>query len=357
MALELNPITIQYNGEHAINLVFIGDGFTINEQIAYQNKVGVAIDGMFTFEPFNSLKSFFNIYSVPTISNDSGISVVTHPNNPVTPVVKDTYLGGYFNEGGLARLTSFTKKVELETELVKIFKNKVYVILISNTGEYGGSGEFPEDKFMTVTHITMDTQYNQFVKLMMHEFGHSFGGLADEYGGNCGSDLPPDWGTADFNRANITDDIVNNRKWDFLDNPQYFQGGNYCNVGWWRSSQSSLMRGWFEGGTTLDEDYNPLCKFLLKKRIYDELQVNKKTITYINNQKLKSRYSLNFTHNFLMRKNVRINSCVEVGRDIFCNNLWINFGAKLIINSGAVIRCKHLINNGEIINNGTLKQI
>lgn len=353
MSLNLTINQLEFNREDGINLVFIGDGFTSAQQTAYHNKVQVAINGMFSFNPFNQFRNYFNIYSIPTVSNESGISTITHPNNPVTPVIKDTFLGAYFNEGGMIRLTSFTKKEELEIELTKVFKNRVFVILICNTPTYGGSGMFPDDKFLTITQVTMETQYNTFKELLIHEFGHSFCGLADEYGGNCMSDKPANFALPLYDRPNVTNDIVNNRKWDnIVENPQYVEGANYCNTGWWRSSVSSIMRNWFEPGTLLDQQFNDVSVYHIIKRIRDEFKLAKKTDTYLGVNIINNRYNLLLRlSSFLSsNRNIRVNGILTVNKPISCTNLWINKGAILIIGPGGGIRCKKMINNGVIEN-------
>ena len=357
MSLSLTINTIEYKGSDAINLVFIGDGFTASQQTLYNNKVQSAIADFFTFEPFDSQRDSFNIYSIPTVSNEAGISYLTHPNNPITEVVKDTYLGSYFNEGGMIRLTSFTKKEEVEEILTREFKNRVFLILICNTPTYGGSGMFPDKKFLTVTQITMETQYGKFKELMMHEFGHSFCGLADEYGGNCTTDKPNDFSLPEYDRPNVTKDIVNERKWDgIVQNPQYILGANYCNSEWYRSSNQGLMRGWFEPGT-LDEKHNELGVYLTNKRIEQEILLNKKTITYIDNELVSVRSNIHskFRKNKRIdrKRDIRINSDVVINSKLtICRTLYINKGCSLTVNSGCYIYYDELVNNGIFINNG-----
>jgi hypothetical protein len=355
--MELNITNIEINDvDNGINLVFIGDGFTSAQQQLYHDKITYAVQSFFEFVPFNEYRNKFNIYSIPTISNQSGISYKTHPNNPITEVIKDTFLGAYFNHDGMIRLTSYDKKQELELELTRRFKNRVFLILISNAPTYGGSGQFPDDEFMTTTQITMETQYNTFKEIMMHEFGHSFCGLADEYGGNCTSDKPLDYRLPLYDRPNVTNDIVNNRKWDdIVDNPQYFEGANYCNTSWWRSSNVSLMRGWFVANTLLDQQFNEVSIYHIKKRINDEHRMNKRTITFIDDDYVNTR--MNSVHRKLLkgRKDIRINSDVVIDSNrIICGNLYINKGCSLEIKSGSIIVYKRLINNGTLINNGKM---
>lgn len=360
MSMNLTINTIEINDiDNGINLVFIGDGFTSSEQQDYHDKVTYAIDSFFTFEPFDLYRDKFNIYSIPTISNESGISYITHPKNPITEVIKDTFLGSYFNRGGMIRLAGFSRNDELEAELTRLFKNRIYLILISNTGTYGGSGQFPDDVYMPVTHITMETQYNRFKELMMHEFGHSFCGLADEYGGNCTSDRPDNWKLPLYDRPNVTNDIVTNRKWDsIVSNPQYFEGANYCNSGWWRSTQSSLMRGWFEPNTIADEKFNEVSIYHTIKRITDEYKMNKRTVTFLENDYVDVRMNSVYRKLLKGRKDIRISSDVIIDSNrIICGNLYINKGCSLEIKEGSVIVYHRLINNGTLINNGRMIKI
>lgn len=354
--MELNPITIQYYGEHAINIIFIAEGFQESEQDAFHLKVDAAVESFFSYEPYKYFREAFNIYSIPTVSVDSGVSTISHPNNPTTPIVKDTFLKAFFNSNGFARLLGFEKTEELELALVKLFKNKVYPILICNSPLYGGAGNFPEDNFMSWTIVTMETQYNQFGKLLLHEFGHSFGGLADEYGGNCTTNRPARWDEVLYDRPNVTKDIVNDRKWDFLENPVYIEGANYCNTGWWRSSNYSLMRGWFQTGTIEDEDFNILSKILIQRRIGEELEMNRKTLT-LTGGIINTRFSDKRKNSDKLKYNLRINGDVNIRRSYICDNLWVNKGSKLVIERGVTVRYKNLINKGEIVNLGNLIQV
>ena len=86
--MELNITNIEINDiDNGINLVFIGDGFTSTQQQLYHDKITYAVQSFFEFVPFNEYRNKFNIYSIPTISNESGISYKTHPNNPITEVI------------------------------------------------------------------------------------------------------------------------------------------------------------------------------------------------------------------------------------------------------------------------------
>lgn len=280
---EIEIIEIQFNGNEYINLYFIGDGFTESEQNDYHNKVNDAITALFNKEPFDAHQDKFNIYSIPTISNESGISTINHPSNPVTEDLKDTFLGSYRNRDGLIRYTDFFKKTELREYFKNKSKKKTYLCVIANATYYGGSGDLPDYTFMPTTHVMLDEQYNTFGNLFIHELGHAFGGLADEYGGDCTGSGLPDFDEVLYDRPNVTKDNVNDRKWDYLPDPQYILGANYCNTEWYRSTQDSLMRSWFEPGNA-DEEFNQVSKDALVNRINDEIAINSRISIPINDK-------------------------------------------------------------------------
>lgn len=335
--------TIQYNSDSAIDFLIVGDGFLQSEQALFESKADEFINHLWTLSPFDSLRNSFNVYRLGTISNESGGFTVTHPNNPVTPTFVDNFLGSHLNANGLPRLTGFTKKRFLEQYIKTRFDNKVFVILISNIGNYGGSGQFdPNDEEIYVTaQSTIDTQYNAFKDLVVHELGHSYGELADEYGGNCtyvNFDDPKQYKL--YNKGNVTDDIVNDRKWDYLANPEYIEGANYCDTGWWRSSQSSLMRGFFEPNTMVDQQFNQVSIDLLNQRTADLVSYNSNAVTY--------RGYNNNIYTIDNATNLRVYGKVRIKRSMDINSIYVARGAELICEPCAKVSTQKFINKGKV---------
>jgi hypothetical protein len=319
---SITPIT--YNSEEAIDLVFIADGFTSTEQNIYHTRVTSAIGYLFDNAPFNSHTDDFNIYSIPTISNESGISVLG------TSVV-DTALKTHLNENNLPRLTGMPQEQRslIQNELKKFFKKKIYLIVIMNTPTYAGSGEINrQPRFASVTQVTLDGQYGAFRELLIHELGHSFGELADEYGGACSYSEVSDWDVAHYNRRNVTYDAINDRKWDSLvANPQYILGANYCDTEWYRSSNNGIMRS-----LVRNSGHNELGQVILSDRIQEDLSYNLRVEAYQNDGIVDVPVASD--------RNIRIHADESIlNENLVCNNLYVAEDSNLTVKPGVTIQC------------------
>ncbi len=75
-AAFVEPVPVMVNGPNLgrINLVFMGDGFTVQEMPIFVAKVDELVDGMFEHEPFRSYRRYFNIYRLDVRSQVSGVS-------------------------------------------------------------------------------------------------------------------------------------------------------------------------------------------------------------------------------------------------------------------------------------------
>lgn len=322
-ALPIN--TLQYNGEDAIDIVFIADGFTLAEQPVYNNRVTQAIGYLFDNPPFDAHQGDFNIYSIPAVSNESGISVLGG-------ITVDTAFGSFMNRDNLPGYSGIPedKRAELRNELKKVFKKKIYPIMILNTQTYGGSGELnKENRFMSIAQITLDGEYNAFRELIIHEFGHSFVDLADEYGGSCtDADRVSDWDHDHYDKRNVTYDNVNDRKWDSLvSNPQYFLGANYCDNEWYRSSNSDIMRSVASGNI-----HNELGQIISLDRINEDISYNANVVSYQSDGLMNLPSSED--------KNIRVHADESIlTSHLVCNNLYVAEDSNLIINPGVTIDC------------------
>jgi hypothetical protein len=123
-------------------------------------------ESLFSYEPFRSMKGKFNIVAVASPSTDSGVSV------PRENLWKETAVHSHFD--------TFYSDRYLTTSRVKSIHNALagipyeHIIILANTDVYGGGGIY-NSYTLTTAHHPM------FKPVVVHEFGHSFGGLADEY--------------------------------------------------------------------------------------------------------------------------------------------------------------------------------
>ena len=156
------------NGDphNRVDVVILGEGYTRLDKdnfladLAYFKKV------FLSKEPFRSNKNNFNFYGVLKVSAESGTD------EPRAGIFKNTVLNSTFNSMGIERylLTEDNKKMR---DLAANVPYDVIYIMV-NSSRYGGGGIY--NSFCT---FTSDNQWKDYV--FLHEFGHSFGGLADEY--------------------------------------------------------------------------------------------------------------------------------------------------------------------------------
>jgi hypothetical protein len=160
-----------------VNIVILGDGYTSTQQGDFITDASAVANGMFSTTPYMEYQNYFNVFAVKVISNESG---VTHPGNssdnacggqPVTDV--DSYFKVSFDCGGGSyhRLTCVQNNAAVYAVLAANTPFYDQALVISNTGYYGGAGG---------TYATF-TKHNSVIELALHETGHSFASLADEY--------------------------------------------------------------------------------------------------------------------------------------------------------------------------------
>jgi IgA Peptidase M64/Secretion system C-terminal sorting domain len=170
--------TIVDNGQpnKRIKFVFLGDGFKSDQQTDFVNRVTGFSTNFFTQEPFKSYKNFFNIYAIKVPSNDSGAD---HPNDADDDVVPqtqptlavDTYFDVTFDYVNVHRLVYPKNYQGVIDVLTANFPAYNQSFIFSNSDYYGGAGG-------TFATSTVNSASDE---VAIHEIGHSFALLADEY--------------------------------------------------------------------------------------------------------------------------------------------------------------------------------
>src|SRR5262245_8070769 len=159
------PITtIRNNGDSAnrVDLVVLGDGYSVDEIDKYSSDVESFVQGLFAQEPFTEYQNYFNVHRVDVISNQSGAD---HPER-TPPVFRDTALDATYNCAGIHRLIcgNMSKVNEILSRSVPPDQREVILVIV-NDNEYGGSGGA----------IAVASINSAVVELVLHELGHSFG--------------------------------------------------------------------------------------------------------------------------------------------------------------------------------------
>ena len=167
--------SLLYNGSvnKFINLVILSDGYTSAELTKFKTDATAFMNYFFTQSPFSNYKNYFNVFTVNVPSNQSG---VIHPHtasdcgDDVTVTNPDIYFKSTMDYAGIHRLIVANFSI-INTTLNNNFPQWDLVLILVNTTKYGGSGG-------TYSVATTDPSSGD---VAIHEIGHSFGNLRDEY--------------------------------------------------------------------------------------------------------------------------------------------------------------------------------
>lgn len=149
-----------------IHIAYIAEGYQESEMKTFLQDVTTANEAMFAHEPFKSMRSRFNVVAVKAPSVDSGTS------EPKNGIWKNTTLGSHFDTFYSDRYLTTLHLKDLHDCLAGTPYE--HIIVLVNTEKYGGGG------ILNSYNLAM-AHHNQFKPVVVHEFGHSFGGLGDEY--------------------------------------------------------------------------------------------------------------------------------------------------------------------------------
>lgn len=152
--------------EKCIDVAILAEGYTLQEMQTFYEDADIACKSIFDHEPFKSMKKRFNVVAVASPSTDSGVSV------PRLNEWKHTAFGSHFSTFYSDRYLTTSRVKAIHDALAGILYE--HIIILANTEEYGGGGIY-NSYTLTTAHHPM------FRPVVVHEFGHSFGGLADEY--------------------------------------------------------------------------------------------------------------------------------------------------------------------------------
>ncbi len=167
-------LTLMDNGSphEKVDLLILGDGYRKEDMDKFSSDARHFNDVMFSTEPFKSRRKDFNVRAIEVVSQDSGID------KPDKNIWKRTALDTRYNTFGSARyvLTEANKSLRDIAGAVPYD----FVLILLNDNRYGGGGIY---NLYTTCFATPDQpdQAWQREYVYVHEFGHAFGGLGDEY--------------------------------------------------------------------------------------------------------------------------------------------------------------------------------
>ena len=245
-----------------IDVTFVPEGYTSGEMDQFRRDCQESIQSLLSHEPFASQHHKFNFVAVNTPSPESGASI------PYQGIWRNTLLGCHFH--------TFYSHRYLTTPYVKRLHDVLsgvpceQIIILVNTDNYGGGGIYN-------SYVTSSARNPKSRPVLVHEFGHHFGGLGDEYyyddqyETNYPSDTEP-W------EPNLTTLVDFRSKWrDMLPDGTpvptpadgtdpytrvgVYEGGGYQSHGIYRPSQDCRMK------TNTAPRFCPVCTRALDRMI------------------------------------------------------------------------------------------
>lgn len=158
-----------------INLVILGDGYQSSELSKFISNSNKFTNVLFSETPYQEYKNYFNVFAIKVASNESGASHpgtapdVVEPAHPISTV--DNYFGSAFDAYNIHRLLVAKNTFAINNVLAMNFPTYDQVIMLVNSPYYGGSGG-------KVAVASLEANSD---KIALHELGHSFANIADEY--------------------------------------------------------------------------------------------------------------------------------------------------------------------------------
>lgn len=232
-------VTRGKSATNRISLVTVGDGYTAAQLYLYEEHVSAALASFFAQEPFSTYASLFEAYRVDVISNESGVD-----NDPVQGIRRDTALDMGFWCEDIERLLCVS--VASAYAYADNAPAVDMVLAIANSTKYGGAG-YPYSKLATVAGGNAAA-----AEIVLHEFGHGLGDLADEYDPNDGSVYSgPELVRRNISRLTASEMAASGTKWapwlgvseaGFDGLVSTYEGAYYKRYGIYRPTVNSKMR-------------------------------------------------------------------------------------------------------------------
>ncbi|MFN2493205.1 MAG: M64 family metallopeptidase [Pyrinomonadaceae bacterium] len=168
MSAPARLIPIQKMGDPStkVDFLILGDGYTARELRKFERDARRLTQVLFSTSPFREHRKDFNVWALCPPAAQSGIS------RPSTGIYRDSPLGSTYDAFGSERyVLTFDNRALRDAAQFAPYE---FIEILANNRTYGGGGIF--NLYSTVA---ADSAYANYV--FVHEFGHHFAGLADEY--------------------------------------------------------------------------------------------------------------------------------------------------------------------------------
>jgi hypothetical protein len=161
-------LELEKNGEPAkkVDFLILGDGYTDAEKVKFEKDARKLIEILFNVSPFKERRKDFNVWGLCPASVESGIS------RPSTGTYRRTPVGSTYDSFGSERYVLTFENRDFRD--IASHAPYEFVEILVNNKTYGGGGIFGQ--YATVAADSLWAPY-----IFVHEFGHHFAALADEY--------------------------------------------------------------------------------------------------------------------------------------------------------------------------------
>ena len=166
--LMFEAVDLEINGppEEKVDILFVAEGYRADDMEKFIDDAKRSSEYIFSEEPFKSHRNVFNIRAVKSVSQDSGTDI------PGEGIWKNTVVNSSFYTFGIERYMTTPDYKSVCDVAANAHYDQIYILV--NTEKYGGGGIY---NFYSIS--AADNMESRAV--VIHEFGHAFGGLADEY--------------------------------------------------------------------------------------------------------------------------------------------------------------------------------
>jgi hypothetical protein len=304
---SLNILFTNGPASNRINVVVFSEGYQTNQLAQFLTNAAAAVSNLLSVSPYTEYSNYFNAYAVAVASVHSG-------SNHSGSYTNNTYFKSIYNSDGIPQLITIppnsfdssysdgTGKVQAlltnqalyaATNLLTatnvlnwITPSNRFVVLVVNDTNYGGSGQPPNPTNPLPIAVTSLGSSNGIPasQIIVHESGHTIGGLADEYTNaypmtpverpnatatNTPSHIPwIAWITNyDENTFGYTPQIPTPADEGDVNLVGLFEGSEYNTTGWYRPMEDCIMNHLYE-----NLGFCHVCQEALVKAIYQKIR-------------------------------------------------------------------------------------
>ena len=253
-----------------LNIAVLAEGFTAAEETSFTNRARAVVDRFLSTSPYDQYRNHFNAFAIFVPSAESG------SDHPSRNAFRNTYFNSSYDSYGLNRLITIPPNErnssynagqgKVMTLLGQFVPDYDIALLLVNDPEYGGSGGVP-----AITSIDESSS-----EIAIHEIGHSFAGLGDEYD----SAYPGYPDTEEPNTTRETNrELIKWRDWiqlstpvptpetgSYADKVGLFEGAHFHTTDWYRPKLDCKMRA-------LGVEFCEVCQETLVLAAYAKLNV------------------------------------------------------------------------------------